>query len=346
MDNLNFVSIVIPSRNEERFIGKCLDSIIANDYPKDMLEVLVVDGMSEDRTRDVVNKYSEKYSWIRLLENYKKTTPAAFNKGIEQSKGNILMIIGAHSTCEKDYIAKCIKYLRGLDADNVGGIWKILPQNNTLIAKSIIHALSSPFGAGNAYYRIGSKKARLVDTVWGGCYKREIFDKIGLFDEDFVRNQDDELNYRLTKSGGKIYLVPEIVSCYHARSSLSRLWAQYFQYGYWKVRVILKHRLPASWRHVMPIVLVSGLIVSAVFALFNLVGLYLLIFIAGFYSALMAFFSARISIRKGWKYFFVLPLAFSTIHFSYGLGFLKGIFDFIIFKKHLKKKIEDEALTR
>lgn len=346
MNSLNLVSIIIPCRNEENYIGKCLDSIIANDYPKDRLEVLVVDGISEDGTKDVLRTYTGKFQWIILLENHKRTTPAAFNLGIGHAKGDILMFMGAHSLYDKDYVSKCVKYLRELDADNVGGVWVVLPHNNTLVAESIAYSLSSPFGAGNAYYRIGSKKARRVDTVWGGCYKKEVFGKIGLFDEDFLRNQDDELNYRLTKSGGTIYLVPGIRLYYYARPSLSKLWAQYFQFGYWKVRVIRKHRLPASWRHIVPIALVLGIAGSAVSAFFSVTGLYFLVLILFSYLLLAVFFSARICAQKGWKYFFVLPLTFGTIHFSYGLGFLKGIFDFVVFKKHLKNKQDDESLTR
>lgn len=345
-DNELFVSILIPCRNEEKFIGKCLDSIIANDYPKDYYEVLAIDGISNDRTREIVNNFSRRFSYIKCIDNIKKTTPVALNKGIKNAKGEYILILGSHSTIQSDFISKNVYSINKYPADCVGGILVTVAGDDTYIANSIEMAVSHYFGVGNTYFRIGAKEPKCVDTVPFGCYRKEIFDKIGLFDEDFIRNQDDEFNYRLTKNGGKIYLVPEILSYYYARPSLSKLWAQYFQYGYWKVRVIQKHRLPASWRHIVPIALVLGLMVSAVSALFSSIGLYFFIFIAGSYSALTAFFSAQISFRKGWKYFFVIPLAFGTIHFSYGLGFLKGIFDFAILKKHLKKKIEDEALTR
>lgn len=346
MYNSNLISIIIPCRNEEGFIGKCLDSIIANDYPEDILEVLVVDGISEDGTRDFVERYAHQHHFIRLLDNPKKITPVALNIGIKHAKGNVIIRMDAHNIYPSDYISKCIDHLDKLDADNVGGVWITLPGSNTFIANSIAFVMSHPFGVGGAKFRTGIEKPTLVDTVPFGCYRREVFDNIGLFDEIFLRNQDDELNYRLTKSGGKIYLVPEIISYYHARPTLSKLWGQYFQYGYWKVRVIQKHKLPASWRHLVPIALVLSLITGTTFALFSIVGLYFLILVAGSYLLLTAFFSAQISTKKGWKYLFVLPLAFGAIHFSYGLGFLKGIFDFILLKKHLKKKIEDEALTR
>lgn len=235
------VSIIIPCRNEEKFIGKCLDSIIAQDYPIDNLEVLVVDGMSEDNTRKIVKNYIQKYSFVKLLENPQKIVPTALNIGIKNAKGDIFIIMGAHSIYEKDYIFKCVKYLHAYDVDNVGGIGITLPGDNTIIAKSIALALSHPFGVGNAYFRIGSKEPRYVDTVPFGCYKREVFDRIGLFDEDLVRNQDDEFNLRLIKNGGKILLGPDIISYYYARDSIHKLWKMYFQYGYFKPSVAKKN---------------------------------------------------------------------------------------------------------
>ena len=214
------VSIIIPCRDERRFIEKCLLSIIANDYPKESLQVLVVDGMSEDGTREILNQFSGKYPFIKMLDNPKKIVPVALNIGIKQARGNVIIRMDAHNVYGKDYISKCVKYLRKYNIDNVGGICITLPGRNTLLAQSIALALSHPFGVGNAHFRIGLKGPKYVDTVPFGCYKREVFEKIGLFDEDLVRNQDDELNVRLQRNGGKILLVPEIVSYYYARDSL------------------------------------------------------------------------------------------------------------------------------
>ena len=167
----------MPCRNEEIFIGRCLDSIIANDYPKDKLEILVVDGMSKDRTKEIVSKYSQKYSFLKIMSNPEQITPMAFNRGIKASIGEVIMIMGAHSEYRKDYISKCVRHLMEGKYDNVGGVQKILPQNDSSTAWAISYVLSSCFGVGNARYRIGTKKPMIVDTVWGGCYKREIFDR-------------------------------------------------------------------------------------------------------------------------------------------------------------------------
>ncbi|GJQ23461.1 MAG: hypothetical protein HBSAPP01_12510 [Candidatus Brocadia sapporoensis] len=211
-NNLPSISIIIPSRNEEKFIDKCLDSIIAQDYSKEKLEILVVDGMSNDKTREFIKGYSKQHRYIKLLDNPGKIVPTAMNTGIRDAHGEIIIRMDAHNIYEKDYVSKCVKYLQEYNVDNVGGIWVTLPGSNTLIAQSIAFALSHPFGVGNAYFRIGSKEPRYVDTVPFGCYKREVFQRIGLFDEDLVRNQDDEFNLRLTKNGGKLLLVPDIVS--------------------------------------------------------------------------------------------------------------------------------------
>lgn len=340
------VSILLPCRNEEKLIAKCLDSIIAQDYPKDKLEVLVVDGMSEDKTREIIMEYSEKHCFIKLLDNPNKTVPTALNIGIKKATGEIIVRMDAHSIYENNYISKCIKYLKEYDVDNVGGVCITLPGKNNLVGNSIALVLSHPLGVGNSYFRIGVKEPKYVDTVPFGCYKKEVFAKIGLFDEELIRNQDDEFNYRLIKNGGKILLVPDIVSYYYARDSLSKLWKMYFQYGYWKVRVIQKHKLPASWRHIVPVSFILSILVGAILGLFDKYGLYLLGTIITLYLSILFFFSATISFKKGIEYFPVLPIVFATLHFAYGFGFLKGIWHFIILKKHKKQKIEDMELTR
>ena len=198
MENKNspFVSIIIPCRNEEKFISKCLDSIVAQDYPKDKIEVLVVDGRSTDRTREIVKEYIQRYSFIKILDNPKKITPVAMNIGIKRAKGDCILILSSHSKIDTNFVRKNILNLQKYHADCVGGIIITLPASKSLLCQSIALALSHPFGVGNAYYRIGSKKPKFVDTVPFGCYKKEVFEKIGLFDEELIRNQDDEFNLR------------------------------------------------------------------------------------------------------------------------------------------------------
>lgn len=186
MSNLPLVSIVIPSRNEEKFIGMCLDSIIANDYPKDKIEVLIVDGVSEDGTREIVEKYVQQYPFIKILDNLKKNTPCALNIGIKNAKGDIIMKMDAHTTYKKDYVSNCVKYLDKYKADNVGGILKMIPRDSNVIARAIVLSFSCPFGVGNSYFRTGCERPKWVDTVAFGCYRREVFEKFGLYNcEDY-----------------------------------------------------------------------------------------------------------------------------------------------------------------
>jgi glycosyltransferase involved in cell wall biosynthesis len=344
--DLPFISVIVPCRNEEKFIDKCLDSIIANDFPKNKLEVLVVDGISEDRTREVVKGYTEKYLFIRLLDNPKKITPSSFNMGVKNAKGEIIIIMSSHATFEKEYISKCVKYLREYDADNVGGICITLPGSNTLVAHSIALVLSHPFGVGNAYFRIGLKEPKSVDTVPFGCYKREVFENMGLFDEDLLRNQDDEFNLRLLKNGGKILLFPDIVSYYYSRERISKLWKMYFQYGYFKPLVIQKVGGIMTWRQIIPSILVGSLFITGLFSFFIRYSLWGFFLILGSYIGINLVFSLILSIKEDFKLFPLIAISFATLHVGYGAGYIKGIFDFMISKRHLKRRMEDVKLTR
>lgn len=346
MNNLKFVSIIIPCRNERNFINACLDSIIAQDYSKEKIEVFVVDGMSDDGTKEIVKEYIDRYQFINILDNSKKIVPTALNIGIQNARGDIIIRIDAHNIYEKDYVSKCVKYLQEYDVDNVGGIWVTLPANDTLLAQSIAFALSHSFGIGNAYYRIGSKEPKYVDTVPFGCYKREVFNKIGVFDEDLVRNQDDEFNLRLIKNGGKILLVPDIVSYYYARESLSKLWRMNFQYGYFKPLVAMKVGGVFTWRQLIPALFVGSLVVSGILTLILKPFLLLFLLLIFLYLSANIIASGLIALKKGLKYIFTLPIVFATLHFSYGIGYLKGIWDFIVLKKHKRNKITDIPLTR
>jgi glycosyltransferase involved in cell wall biosynthesis len=341
-----FVSVIIPCRNEEKSIGKCLDSVIANDYTKEKLEVVVVDGMSEDKTKEIVNKYAARFPFIKLLSNSKKIVPTAMNIGIKNAQGQIIIRMDAHNVYKEDYVSKCVKYLQEYNVDNIGGILVTLPGADTLIAHSIALALSHPFGVGDAYFRIGSKEPKYVDTVPFGCYKREVFDKIGFFDEDLVRNQDDEFNLRLIKSGGKILLMPDIVSYYYARDSLLKLWKMYYQYGYFKPLVAQKIGTVLTWRQLIPAIFIGSLACSFFLSLISKLFLWIFVIIFLLYISANLFFSSQIAARKGLKYLPILPIVFFTLHVSYGIGYLKGILDFILLKRHKRKKIEDVTLTR
>ncbi len=324
-NGLFFISVIIPCRNEEKYIKRCLDSVLKNDYPKDKMEVLVIDGMSEDKTREIIKEYSEKHPFIKILENPQKFTPFALNLGAKNAKGEVILRMDAHAGYEKDYISKCLKYLKEYDADNVGGVIKTKPADNTLISKSIANSLSSFFGAGSSYFRIGVKEPKWVDTVFGGCYKREVFEKIGYFNEKLIRSQDLEFNMRLKKAGGKILLVPEIVAYYYPSSNFRDFVKHNFSDGVW-VTYPLKFGIRVfKLRHLIPLIFASGVILALIFSPFSFLARFLFIFIFGSYLILNLFFSFKIAWReKEFKFLFILPVVFASRHIGYGLGSFCG----------------------
>jgi glycosyltransferase involved in cell wall biosynthesis len=340
------VSIVIPCRDEETFIGACLDSIVANDYPKDSLEVLVVDGMSEDGTRAIVHDYAKRQPFIRLLNSPKKITPAGLNIGIANSTGKIIMRMDAHNTYPPNYISGLVGWLEKTQADNVGGVWITVPATQTFMAEAIALALSHPFGVGNAYFRIGVKEPRWVDTVPFGCYRREVFDRIGMFDEELVRNQDDEFNLRLIRRGGRILLAPDIVSYYYPRESLMKLWRMYYQYGYFKPLVAKKVGGILTVRQVIPAVFVLGLLASGTFAPWTAYGGWALCALVFAYVVADLGSSICVGFQRGLRCAFAIPVVFPVLHLSYGLGFLKGALDFFILGNKRRGDADRISITR
>jgi len=326
MSDCKSVSIIIPCRNEERFIAKCLDSIIANEHPKDRLEMLVVDGMSEDGTRTIVDGYARRYGFIRLLDNPKKHFTGAANIGVNNANGDVVMIMGAHASYERNYISSCVKYLRDYNADNVGGVLIATALKNTIMSKAVALALCHPFGAGNAHYRIGSKEPRWVDTVFGGCYKKEVFERIGLFNEDLPRSADMDFNIRLKQAGGKILLVPEIVAYYYPKPSLGGFLVHTVDDGFWAVCPLKYGSRIYYWRHLVPLVFVSSLIGSGALAGFCSFFSWSFLVISGAYALANIGSSIHIAMKeKSFKYVLAVPLAFGARHIAYGLGSLYGL---------------------
>ena len=332
MNSQILVSVIMPCRNEEKFIGKCLDSIVAQDYPKDKLEILIGDGMSEDKTKRVIENYMGRYSFIKLFDNPKKIAPVAQNIGIKNAKGKIIIIMDVHTVYKSDYISKCIKYLKEYEVDNVGGIWKIMPSEKTLINKAIALVSSSFFGAGNAYYRMGySKGPKFVDTVFLGCYKKETFEKIGLYNENLARSYDMEFNSRLRKAGGKILLVPDIIAYYYPTSTLKEFFKHNFTDGIWAFYP-LKFKVPLfKLRHLLPFFFILTLLVSGFISIFFKPFFFAFLFILELYLITSFFFSISIAIReKNLGLSFFLPLAFACRHFGYGLGSLVGLIKLVL----------------
>ena len=341
MSNYPLVSAIVLCRNEEKFIGKCLDSIIANDYPKEKLEILVVDGMSEDKTREIVEEYRKEHPFIRLINNPKKLTPFAFNDGIRNSNGELVMIMSAHATYGTDYIRKCASASLKYNADNVVGIWKILPRNNTLVSKAIVSALSASFGVGNAKYRTGScKQPEWVDTGAYGCYKKDVFKKIGLFNEKLIHSQDMEFNLRLKRAEGKTLLLPDAIVFYYARTDFKSSCKYNFRNGAWAV-LPFKYTtiMPVSIRHLVPFAFVLSLITTGMLSLFLPIFFWLFLFIIGSYFLCNIYSSAKIVIKKkDIRYFFMMPMIFGSMHITYGLGSLWGLLKVVVSKQFWKNR--------
>jgi glycosyltransferase involved in cell wall biosynthesis len=322
------VSIVIPCRNEADFIGSCLDSIIASDFPHHRLEVLVVDGMSDDKTREILAKYGESYPFISMLQNQKRITPTAMNLGVKHARGDLIMIMSAHATYEKSFISRSVALSKEYNADNVGGTWNMHPRKDGNIDRAITRASSHPFGVGNALYRTISadKEPRWADTAAYGCYKREVFERIGLFNEQLVHSQDIEFNLRLKKAGGKTLLVPGNVINYYARSGFLSFCKYNFTNGVWVILPFLYSSiLPVSWRHLVPLAFVTGLLITGASAL--LTGFpWLFVAVVASYAVATMTASSQIAWReRDWKYLFLMPLVFPALHIAYGVGSLWGL---------------------
>ena len=324
--NVHKVSIICPVYNEERFMDRCIRSILEQDYPKDSLEVLFVDGRSTDRTREIIEKYMREHSYIRLLDNERQVVPYALNKGVEESTGEVVMRIDGHCTYPTNYVSELVRYLYELDADNVGGVWNTQPARDTAICQAIALASSHPFGVGGSMHKIGASEIMKTDTVPFGCYKREVFKKTGLFDTDLVRNQDDEFNGRLVNLGGKIFLIPQVIINYTARDTLCKMRHMYYQYGLYKPLVNKKLGAPATVRQFFPLLFLLGLVVGGVLSL-------LVPWVAQIYLAVLAIYlvigmvvgcMAAIRTHKP-VMVLLMPWVFLNVHLSYGFGYLHGI---------------------
>ena len=312
------VSVVIPTRNEMRYIEGCLSSLAEQDYPADRLEVLVIDGGSEDGSRHWLETAATKTTpRMNLLDNPRHTTACGLNTGIRHAKGDVIIILGAHSEVAPDFVSQSVRALQETAADCVGG--PIESVGRGLVGDTIAAAISSPFGVGNARFRY-SQQAGYVDTVAFGAYRRDVFDRVGLFDEQLRRDVDDEFNYRLASAGGKLWLTPAIRSRYHARASFRSLFGQYWQYGRWKVEVAKRHPKQIRLRHVIPAVFLASLAASVALTLLHPSGKWLLGLTAGIYGGSSLAASAQVARSRGWRLFPLLPLAFACLHFGYGLG--------------------------
>jgi len=325
-DNLPFVSVVMPVRNEATFIARSLEAVLAQDYPSERIEVIVVDGLSTDRTREIVQSFQAQHPRIKLIENPGKIVPTGLNLAIGQARGEVIVRVDGHCELANDYIRRCVEHLLNHDVDAVGG--PLTTIGETPLARVIASAMSSFFGVGGAAFRTRPDKTMLTDTVAFPAYKRSVLERAGPFDEELVRNQDDEYSYRLRKMGAKILLASDVRCRYYSRSSFSSLWRQYFQYGYWKVRVMQKHSGQMQPRQFVPPLFVAACLTTLLLLpMFPVAGDFLGLVVGSYAVANIT--ASMLSVRRNRSKFLLLaPIAFATLHLAYGLGFLTGLVRF------------------
>lgn len=324
------VSIVVPCRNERDHIVGCIQSLLAQDLPDGGLEVIVADGLSTDGTRELLGEFAKNHPALRVIDNPRGIVSTALNEAIATARGGIIIRADVHTQYAHDYVRECVRVLQETGADNVGGPWQA--SGSGYISDAIAAAFHSRFGSGGARAHDRAYEG-MVDTVYLGCWRRELFDRVGLFDEELVRNQDDEFNLRLTRGGAVVWQSPRIKSRYHPRGSLRRLFQQYMQYGYWKVRVIQKHRLAASWRHVAPGAFVFALLALLVASAISDVAVAGFLALSGTYLVCAVVASAVTAVSAGGRLLPVLPVVFFCFHIGYGFGFLCGVLDFVILRR-------------
>jgi len=324
MSESPFVSVIIPMRNEAGTIGALLGGVLAQDYPADRYEVLVVDGESSDDSAAVVEAHGARDARVRLLRNPPRIVPTALNIAIRAARGDVICRIDGHTRVAPDYLRMGVEALRRTGADNVGG--PMCAVGGGWFGDAVAAATGSRLGIGS-YFHYGTEE-REVDTVYLGMWPRAAFERVGLFDEELVRNQDDEFNYRLRKAGGRVVLTPTMRSWYQNRQSLTGLLRQYYQYGQWKVRVLQKHPRQMSWRHFVPPAFVAGLAGLIVLGSVVPVAGSAARAVLGVYAVAVLVEAGRLRLRHGLRAWLATALAFVSIHFAWGTGFLNGLATF------------------
>lgn len=325
---MNAVSVIVACRDEVRHIRAFLDSLLSQSTDGIDVEFLIADGMSTDGTRTILTEYASASPALRLIDNPGLIVSTGLNAAIREARGQIIIRMDAHTEFDPGYIQACVRLLKETQAANVGGPARTKAEG--LKARAIAAAYHSPFSTGGAKFHDPDYEGP-VDTVTYGCWRKETLDRVGYFDEDLVRNQDDELNLRIIRSGGIIWQSPQIVSWYRPRGELRKLFRQYFQYGYWKIAVIRKHRMPASWRNLVPGLFVVSLLASVILFLAGILAGYSVLAALPLASIVTAYvlsltcFSVHTARKAEWKILPLLPLTFAVYHVSYGLGFLTGL---------------------
>ena len=332
------VAIIIPCRNEIDHIRKILDTAISQSKKFKTSEIIIADGMSDDGTREIIKEFiSEKN--IHLIDNHKRIVSSGLNLAILSTECQIIIRMDAHVEYASDYIEKSVYYLLKTEAQNVGGPARTKHSSYIQEANSLCY--HSKFSVGGARFHDVDYEGE-VDTVTFGCWQKRYLIEIGLFDEELVRNQDDELNFRINLAGGKVWQAPQIKSWYYPRSRIRDIFMQYFQYGYWKVYVNKKHRTITTLRQLIPSFFMTSLLAGIVLSFVHWLFAFLLMAEITLYLSGCLFFA----IKKTKKLNQAMPviLTFFILHAGYGLGYLLGAIEFIVFRGNPANK--NQQLTR
>lgn len=324
MNSLPVVSVLMAVFNEEHFISQSLAAVLQQDYPPERLEIIVADGRSTDRTREIVRSFAEKNPNVHLIDNPERIVATGLNRALATAHGDVVVRLDGHCEYPKDYVRTVVELRERTGADDAGGV--LVPLGNgTYASQAVAAAYYSPIGIGGALRGYtASNTVSEVDTVHGGCWESERLMDLGGFDEEMVRNQDDELSFRLRKAGGRIVRSSAIRVQYWVRDNYRQLFMQFAQYGYWKVRVLQKHPRQSSVRHVVPSAFVSILFASALLASISTIARWALGIMAGGYALVICLAGLREAVRTELRLWPGIMLAIPVMHFGYGLGFLLG----------------------
>ncbi len=318
------VTVVVPCFNEENTIRGVLAALARQTFPLEKMEVLVVDGLSQDDTLARIETFQQENTGlhVRVVENPRRIIPAALNLGIQHARGEYIIRLDAHSIPHPEFVARSVAGLEQHLGDNVGGIWKIMPSADTWIARAIAAAAAHPMGVGDAKYRYADTPGE-VDTVPFGGFRRDFLLKLQGFDETLLANEDYELNTRIRQAGGKIWLDPNIQVQYYSRPNLRQLARQYFRYGYWKVEMLRRYPESLRWRQALPPLFVLGILVLIVAAIWIPTALWVLVSALAVYAAALALSGIDVALQANRPSMFLgVPLVIMVMHFSWGSAFL------------------------
>ncbi|HHS50190.1 MAG TPA: glycosyltransferase family 2 protein [candidate division Zixibacteria bacterium] len=335
------VSVVIPVRNEEKYLARCLDSVARQTYPHELIEILIVDGCSSDATMEIARSFAERSDIeLRILDNPKGNTPCGLNTGYKNARGDVFIHFIGHAMMSDNFIEKEIEFLEKTGADAVGGLIISTCNDERTVPQGIGYALNSVFGLGGVTARTGNKP-QYIDNPSFAAYRRELFDKFGYIDERLTRNQDYEFNQRITAGGARIYFSPEIKSLYFNRPTYASLWKEYFKAAKWRTFMIGRFVNAVRKRHLVPPLFVLAVVALGIASFFSAPALYALLALAGIYSVAAIGSALKIAFKHGFRYIPAALLSFLVIHFGYGLGFMWGVIYFWIFRKARKIRIAE-----